>query len=640
MNRDLNTSRALLSHGAHLEISFKELMDVALETDFVKYQTSKQNYEGFLNGTEQPIITAVRYEMLDVARSMIENGADVDSLTPATHQRILETSSGESEAQSQSLLDMVRSSKQRLLHSMTQLVDEQSYEPEPKEDLLSIGEDKYYLDEFPNHTYGYFVTSFKLEKAKRKNAKMIEETLKDSNNRPTQRGLQQKISAVREMVSVYQSFESFLVANGAKSFFQLKPEYREPKKTNASAEKPSKTECEQFRVEFDFSLPNLTQETRQAYFDLFSATWVGDLATIKSLTLSTWGSDQNPPLRVTARDSLGLSPYSVSVLRGDFKLASTLLQICEAQHQPYGNASERPKRYRIATEDEDDEECRGIEEDEDAVLPISADLIDDTVTVDVLSNLGAQVQSHDTPFNQVTALHDRKVMAAVAASRSKLSRAQASQLESLTDVLSSHSSFREDRTDLLTFSVVTNTSDVFGYALETNLRHSVDDVQGRRLLGFVGSSKPFEKAFDLANRLGRIPMMAKLITKVGGAAPLPEFVEILHVPVPTRSEEYYTGLSVRGKRRERWAQSASQHQPVYLPTSHLLKAAFYGNLESVEWFLSDTPLRLYMEFVESIKDDDRVAGIMKTKDGIEHMLKLWLCRHGKSIVRLIHLNPP
>lgn len=640
MNRDSNMSRILLSHGAHLDISFKGLMDVALKTDFVRYQTSKQNYEGFLKGTEQPIVTAVRYEMLDVARLLIEKGADVNSLTPATHERILETPSGESQVQGQSLLDMVRSMKQRLLHSIIQLEDEQKREPESEENLLSIREDKYYLDKFSNHSYGYFVTSFELEKAKRKNAKIIEESQENRKNRRRRRGLQQKISAVREMASVCQSFESFLVAKGAKSFFQLKPEYKEPRKTGTSADKPSKSECEQFRVEFDFLLPNLTQETRQAYFDLFSATWVGDLATIKNLTLSTWGSEQNSPLQVTARDFLGLSPYSISVLRGDFKLASALLQICEAQHQPYGNAPERPKRYRIASEDEDEEEHGEMEEDEEAILPISIDLIDDTVTVDVLSNLGAQVQSHETPLNQVTALHDRKVMAAVAASRSNLSRAQASQLGSLTDILPSHSSFREHRTDLLNFSIVTNTSDVFEHALETNLRYSVDDGQGRRLLGFVGSSKPFEKAFDLANRLGRIPMIAKLISKAGGAAPLPEFVDILHVPVPTRSKEYYKGLSVRGKKRETWAQSANQHQPVYLPTSPLLKAAFYGNLESVEWFLSDTPLRLYMEFVESIKDDDRIAGLMKTKDGIEHMLKLWLCRHGKSVFFPARLKHP
>ena len=63
-----------------------------------------------------------------------------------------------------------------------------------------------------------------------------------------------------------------------------------------------------------------------------------------------------------------------------------------------------------------------------------------------------------------------------------------------------------------------------------------------------------------------------------------------------------------------------------LKTPPLLHAALGGNLESVEWFLTDTPLRLYTEFSQSkaAQEDGRFKHLTTTTGGFEGLVSKWL----------------
>lgn len=61
-------------------------------------------------------------------------------------------------------------------------------------------------------------------------------------------------------------------------------------------------------------------------------------------------------------------------------------------------------------------------------------------------------------------------------------------------------------------------------------------------------------------------------------------------------------------------------------TSPLLLAARAGSIESVEWFLSDTPLRQYLEFSKSkvASEDSRLIHLSQASGGFEKVITKWL----------------
>lgn len=71
-------------------------------------------------------------------------------------------------------------------------------------------------------------------------------------------------------------------------------------------------------------------------------------------------------------------------------------------------------------------------------------------------------------------------------------------------------------------------------------------------------------------------------------------------------------------------------KPIGLQSPPLLYAALGGNLESVEWFLTETPLRLYTEFSQSkaAQEDSRFKHLTTT-GGFEGLVSKWLGNQSK-----------
>lgn len=64
-------------------------------------------------------------------------------------------------------------------------------------------------------------------------------------------------------------------------------------------------------------------------------------------------------------------------------------------------------------------------------------------------------------------------------------------------------------------------------------------------------------------------------------------------------------------------------------------AATHGCLETVEWFLSDAPLRCYLEFTQSERahDDVQVRRLGEAPGGFEGAISRWLEKDRMSLHR-------
>lgn len=89
---------------------------------------------------------------------------------------------------------------------------------------------------------------------------------------------------------------------------------------------------------------------------------------------------------------------------------------------------------------------------------------------------------------------------------------------------------------------------------------------------------------------------------------------------------YYQGLSVGGKKRADWAQAPGEYVQKVSEESipPLLRAAYVGSMDSVEWFMSDAPLRRYKEFAEINKNDKRIKTLEESGKGFDRTIGAWL----------------
>ena len=198
----------------------------------------------------------------------------------------------------------------------------------------------------------------------------------------------------------------------------------------------------------------------------------------------------------------------------------------------------------------------------------------------------------------------------------------------------------------------------------TLLQHAVED-QDMELLKFIIEIGEEQKAllaededdqkcytissavFYTAIRLGRTAMLAEMIkvgvfSEVGSntnicqatgvGIPLNELIATSGVEIKTKPR-YYQGLSVGGKKRADWAQAPGDYQRVVEEkTPPLLQAAKFGSIDSVEWFMSDAPLRRYKEFADANKHDKRIKTLEEAGKGFDKTIGAWLTMKCKFVL--------
>lgn len=139
----------------------------------------------------------------------------------------------------------------------------------------------------------------------------------------------------------------------------------------------------------------------------------------------------------------------------------------------------------------------------------------------------------------------------------------------------------------------------------------------------------------LALILGRIEMLEEIMKTVAFGIPWAELEEA-DEELQMEKPQYYQGLTVYGVKRKDWASSSypahgTQSDKIQKPVQ---TAAFFSQLESIKWLLSDRPFQCLKGFMDTHPDTMRTKLLKKQGDSLGFLLQKGL---GVETTLLPHL---
>jgi len=136
--------------------------------------------------------------------------------------------------------------------------------------------------------------------------------------------------------------------------------------------------------------------------------------------------------------------------------------------------------------------------------------------------------------------------------------------------------------------------------------------------------------FHFALEHGFIEELAEMIKFTGAELPLDTLIKQSGIQ-EEKKPKYYQGLSIGGKKMTCWARErgGGYQRALGESTPPLLQAAHQGGLAAVEWFLSDTPFRLYKEYGTKNANDSRLKTLAKAHGGLDQTFSSWLKQRSK-----------
>ncbi|KAI0450417.1 ankyrin repeat protein [Xylaria acuta] len=609
----------LLEAGAKPDIDFDSWLQGAKFTFENQLGDFNSNQTKFEDGTEQPLLLAIRSPQPAMALDLLERGADPSPLTKAS-RNVVRNEWSRRYNRGQTALDVVR----QFVHEL------RKYKGEPvrvtsqsnlfghgNSGQLSTTEEPRgateFLSQFPMGTYKHWLVSADIE-AKIEGHK---KTLKREEKRiASLKGLSEKKEAIQDVISQLEKVENALLEKGAKTFKELYPDIEfMPQSQDDNNEKQRQTD---YSLQFTFKhVKDLTSNRNDAYLQLFEAAWDGDLERIKSLTLGPWGSDENePPLKIAVSDSAGNNPFSLAFLKGHFEAAKAILEIAQAQWSP----TEREiARFKMAKPEVDEESCEESDASGSNSEPeIYKEIVNDQFTIDNIGQVSMQVKSNVLPSSFISWFTPTFVLRGDKAENPNLGTQ-----------------------DLLTFAMAQNDSHRFTFLLDMHTRFA----SNRSDDGEDESGKFYtfpEVEFEHAIRMGRTNMLAEVIRRAGAGIPLEDLVKKSGTEMKIKPR-YYQGLTVYGRKRADWAK-AGRNLVVKSTGSKvppLLIAAQRGSLDSVEWFLGDAPMRHYREFGTSkvAREDPRLKHLNESPGGFDRAMTKWLGIQNDFVIHCAVLGP-
>ncbi|KAM4059065.1 ankyrin repeats (3 copies) domain-containing protein [Hirsutella rhossiliensis] len=579
----------LLNAGAFPHIDFdtwsKSAKLSTLRSSLGDLEGSRRKYQ---QSMEQPLITAVRSGNTSAAIKLLDSGADPNTLTSES-QCLLTDEYMCSYTKGTSALDLVRD----LIQELSNYKGEKPFMCEPR---LQPGTDEF-LQKMKPGTYQQWVVSAdvkSIREAFERDAAIYRAEVKRTE---TSWGIDEKREAIAEALSGLEKLESALVAKGGKVFVELYPDIDTEKRTSASCDRETEM-SNKYEFEFRFTYDSDMNETRRGqYIDLMEAAWIGDLSRIKALTLEACGPENNkPPLKIAITDNFGNSPFSLAFLQGPQDVAQAILEIVEAQWSlPEGEQV----RFRIGNDDDDEEYD---DEGSDGNPRLVPEKMNRSFTIEDIGKVSMLVESHVKP---------------------------------LEVLCSSAPSFLTDKGEIVKEF---DSRSMFMHALDTDdvsrLQFLLDMVQrfsGQRFAGVEEESSEMftlpESDFTWALANGKTQLLGLLIKSAGAGIPLDDLVKKSGVEIKQKPR-YYQGLTVYGVKRRSWATAGRNMATgtTGLKTPPLLHASLGGSLEGVEFFLSDTPHRLYSEFGKSqiARQDSRLRHLEEGPGGLDRTIARWL----------------
>ena len=634
----------LLELGAKATIDFEEFAQAYHRKWEHASKDPEQVRKIYERTVEQPVIHAVQQELPELAGKLLDIGANPTTIPAAAHLRV-ENPNNNYDADDKSLLDRVRHKAEKL----------RKYMEKPEEDAIpaapaTLRDDEEYLKSLEPGSYRYWLAKYDLEQAKgilSLQMKQHQQEIEQHKKKDVE-GEAEKRAAVKMLITGFVNLEQTLLDKGAKTFYETYPELKRPDDATEGNTRRFNygyhgVKKEPYSTTASFHVPDLTSAYEDGYFRLFEAAWNGDLKTTKDLTLGEWGN-QRQALQITVHDLRGFSPLSISILRGHTDLAKTILEIATVQYQPMDKAERF--RYSIQPPGSDDEDQA---ESDDENFHVHGDLVNDELTVDDIGTLADKVKSRVSPMTSLTWHAEvwRFLGHDISESDAKKTFMPGS-LDFYVHIGDEtkqswswfHSIYAKEsarcRWSLIRFAIAANNMKLLKFILASgsDLAARKEDEEASKIFTISSSD------FDYAVRLGRTEMIGEIIKSTGAAIPLQKLVKTSGVEI-TEKPKYYQGLSVYGRKRKDWADAGRgvMHNVVENEHPPIFSVAFQGSLESLEYFLTDAPLRRYIEFAESHSGDKRIAALSKSEGSLQNSLKKWLGSH-HCLVHLAVMSKP
>lgn len=587
--RDTETALRLLRAGAKAHVPFEAYLK-AVDT-----HVDKAHFE---ERVQQPVISAVHAEMPVLTRALVEEfGIDCNTLTPEGY-KAAHGVSWYSRWDTQSLLDLVKEKIQKMLSWKPD--DENTYLPPP------VLEDSVYLSKYEAGSYQYHFAASQVQWAREK--RRFGKTSYNHEANP-EVGAGEKKEAISAMIDEFRKLEAFLEARSAKTLRELHPNVEVDDSRNNRYGHDRNAEERPFEVKFDFHISIPDEELRERYIRLFEAAWAGDTKAVNELTLTSWQDavgETRPPLQIAVMDKDGDSPFALAVFRGHLELATAIMKIAQAQYTPPDAPKQR--QYHIASDTESDD--MDVDEEEDGTgVALSSEIIHDQATIEDIGNVSLLVKSPVDPATMLSwkCPNDIKDREKAAPSEDKR---------------------KSSPGDLIELSLARNDLSLLNYILALRNEYPVKskakaaNEPGDSVRHAVSKST-LSRAFQWSHS----HVLAEFLQHTGAGIPLDELAQMSGVEDVAEKPRYYQGLNVRGKKRKAWADAGRyghRYDGPELQTPPLLLAARHGSLESVEWLLSDAPLRCYKQFASDHQDDKRIQVLSRSECGFDRAVKTFL----------------
>ena len=339
---------------------------------------------------------------------------------------------------------------------------------------------------------------------------------------------------------------------------------------------------------------------------------------IKTLTLTSWDTEgEEAPLKIAVEDGSRHNLFSLALLRGHHKVAKAILDIVQTQYTP---EEQEKARYRMRREDDSDQESSVdsdvelSDSDANSEPELHREVLDHQFTMENVGQARMKVDSHTKPLEVINWHCSR-----------------------LDD--ESYHGLPSPAMNVFQHCVEINDLETLSFALDlaNHYRSQEPDQhdEGDRSHDF------YDSAFRSAVKKGRTALLPELIKKTGAGLPLEQLVQGTGTELKEKPR-YYQGLTVYGKKRKDWAQNQRSFGSHSIQTSPLILAAVAGCIESVEWFLSDTPLRHYSDFSTSkmASGDPRIKHIAQSPGGFEAAVLKWLNHQKDLVIHATILNHP
>ncbi|KAI0387323.1 ankyrin [Hypomontagnella monticulosa] len=613
----------LLDAGAQVQIDFDSWLKSAKHSFEDQLRDYERNLENFKAAVEQPLIVAIKSKSPSNAIELLEKGADPHALTKVTYG-VIRNKWTRSYTKGQAAIDVAQDSLSGFRRYRDGLA--RSLEPSQSGQKLgfySAGYSNYnehpteptetteFLTGFSEGSYQHWVVSTDIAEKFATYKKQLESFEKERTKSIELKGAKEKLKVVEDIISQLEKVVEALEAKGAKTFKQQYPDISGPNQSDQS----EKGSSSPYSLEFTFNnATDVTGARKAAYVKLFESAWAGDLATIKSLTLASWDAEgQEPPLKMAVSDMKGNNPFSLAFLRGHYEVAKAILEITQAQWTP---KDEKEKRF---TMNRDEEYYSGEESDEDYdddEPEVYEKVINEKFTIENVGQVSMQVKSDTLASAMLNWAPPTFVLR--------------------------DGSYKDTgrRENLLQFVITENDVKGFNFLVDLNIHFPGESNKEDESTKFYMLP---EYLFDHALKHGRTEMLADIIRRTGAGIPIEDLVKKSGAELKVKPR-YYQGLSVYGKKRADWAK-AGRNLVVKATGSKmppLLTAALQGSLESAEWFISDTPMRNYLEFGKSkvAKEDPRLKHLNDAPGGFDRAIAKWLGAQNDFVIHCAVMGPP